>query len=213
MSLPLLIIGAGGHGRVVADLIGASGRELLGFLDGDAALHGGSVNGFKVLGGDDELARFPPEKVRLANGVGAVSSLDPRARIFTLLSAAGYRFEPLVHPRAIVAASASIADGAQIMAGAVVQSGAQIAENVIVNTAAIVDHDCRIGRHAHVAPGAILCGNVDVGEGCYVGAGSTIIQGIKLGAGAFIGAGSVVIADVADGVRVTGAPAKVMRAR
>lgn len=210
MSFPFLIIGAGGHGRVAADLIVAGGHEVLGFLDSNKALHGQSVDGLKVLGGDDYLANVRPDGIRLANGIGAVASLDPRSHIFTRLSAAGYCFEPLVHPRAIVAASAAIAAGAQIMAGAVVQTGARIGENVIVNTGAIVDHDCRVGRHAHIAPGAVLCGNVQAGEGCYVGAGSTVIQGVRIGAGAFIAAGSVVLADVADAARVAGVPAKAM---
>lgn len=210
MSVPFLIIGAGGHGRVVADLIAAGGHDVLGFLDSNQALHGQTVDGLKVLGGDDYLAKCTPAGIRLANGIGAVSSLDLRSRIFTRLNAAGYRFEPLVHPRAIVAVTATIGAGAQIMAGAVVQAGARIGENVIVNTGAIVDHDCQVGRHAHIAPGATLCGNVQAGEGCYIGASSTVIQGVRIGAGAFIAAGSVVIADVSDAARMAGVPAKVM---
>jgi len=213
MSLPFLIIGAGGHGRVVADLLVAAGHAVFGFLDNDKALLGKSVNSISVLGGDDHLSNVAPAAVWLANGVGAVASLDPRARIFARLTAAGYRFAPLAHPRAIVAASSTIADGAQVMAGAVVQAGARIGENVIVNTGAIVDHDCEIGRHAHIAPGAVLCGGVQVGEGCYVGAGSTIIPGLRIGAGAFIAAGAVVTADVPDVARVAGVPAKPMGSR
>jgi sugar O-acyltransferase (sialic acid O-acetyltransferase NeuD family) len=213
MTRPFLIIGAGGHGRVVADVIGLLRRDLLGYLDQDHSLHGQPIQGVKVLGGDDHLKKVPPGQVVLANGIGAVTSLDPRLQAFMRLSAAGYLFEALVHPSAIVATSASLASGTQIMAGAVVQAGARIAENAIVNTGAIVDHDCTIGRHSHVAPGATLCGNVQIGERCYVGAGSTIIQGIRIGDGAFVGAGAVVVSDVAAAVRVAGVPARIMSSR
>ena len=211
MSLPILIIGAGGHGRVVADLIRARGGDLKGFLDQDNALHDQQVAGVPVLGNDHLLSTFAPGDVTLANGVGAVASLATRTQLFTRLTAAGYVFDALIHPRSIVSASATVSAGAQVMAGAIVQAGAQISENAIINTGATVDR--RVGSHVHVAPGVILCGNVQLGEGCYVGAGSTIIQGVRVGAGAFIAAGSVVVADVAAAARVAGLPAKDMGSR
>lgn len=213
MTRPILIIGAGGHGRVIADLVRACGRDVLGYLDEDRAIHGQRIQGVDVLGGDDHLDEFSPEQVVLANGIGSVTSLELRLRVFTRLSSAGYLFEVLVHPGATVATSLSLCSGAQIMAGAVVQTGARIAENAIVNTGAIVDHDCVIGRHSHVAPGATLCGNVQLGERCFVGAGSTIIQGIRIGDGAFVGAGAVVVSDVENAVRVAGVPARIMSSR
>ena len=213
MTKPFLIIGAGGHGRVIADVVGALGRDILGYLDQDRAMHGQRIQGLEVLGGDDRLKDYSPDQVVLANGIGWVTSLEPRLQAFTRLSAAGYQFEALVHPSAIVAPSALLASGAQIMAGAVVQAGARIAENAIVNSGAIIDHDCVIGRHSHVAPGATLCGNVQIGERSFVGAGSTVIQGIKIGNGAFVGAGALVVSDVEDAVRVTSVPARIMSSR
>jgi sugar O-acyltransferase (sialic acid O-acetyltransferase NeuD family) len=213
MTRPILIIGAGGHGRVIADLARACHRGILGYLDEDRAIHGQRIQGIEVLGGDERLNECPPEQVVLANGIGSVTSVEPRQRVFTRLSAVGYVFEVLVHPSAIVATSVSLSGGAQVMAGAVVQAGTSIAENAILNTGAIIDHDCVIGRHSHVAPGATLCGNVQLGERSFVGAGSTVIQGIRIGNGAFVGAGAVVVSDVEDAARVTGVPAKIMSSR
>lgn len=210
MTVPTIIIGAGGHGRVLADLVKALGQDIVGFLDPDPALRGVWLNGIPVLGNDDLLINYSPESFNLTNGVGSTSSTSLRARIYERLTAANYKFQILSHPSAILAPSCSLAYGTQIMAGAVVQTGSKIGENTIVNTGAILDHDCVIGKHCHIAPGAVLSGSVHLGDICHVGTGASVIQGIRIGKGSLVAAGAVVIQDVPPNVTVAGVPARIV---
>lgn len=210
MSLPVLVIGAGGHGRVVADALRVAGRKVLGFVDAAADLEGMRIDGLPVLGGDTLLEDYPPASVMLANGIGSTVSTATRRQVYERLTASGFQFETVRHPSAIVSTSAVLSSGAQIMAGAVVQPGAVIGEDTIVNTGALIDHDCVIGRHCHLAPGAVLSGSVRVGDGCHIGAAASVIQDVTIGADALIAAGAVVVGDVAAGVRMAGVPARPM---
>lgn len=191
---PLVLLGAGGHAKVVLSLLRAIGREVVGVCDPGLAAAGiEDWRGLPVLGGDEALERFSPTTHELANGIGQVApgSNTPRARLFDALCARGFRFPALVHPAATVDATVSLAEGAQVMAGAVLQPDSRIGTNTIVNTCASLDHDCDIGAHVHIAPGAVLCGTVRVGDHSYIGASATIVQGVRVGAGAFVKAGSM----------------------
>jgi UDP-perosamine 4-acetyltransferase len=207
----VLIIGAGGHGKVVADALLALGCEILGFADVDRQRWGERVLGKAVLGGDDVLDGRDPASVWLANGVGSTGSTDVRRDLYSRLRGRGYSFATIVHPRATVAGSASLGMGAQIMAGAVVQADARIGDNVIVNTGALIDHDCKIGAHTHIAPGCVLSGMTVVGDECHIGVGAVIRQGVTLGARTVVGAGAVVVADFDGRGTLAGIPAKVLR--
>lgn len=206
---PVVVVGAGGHARVVVATLLEAGRRLLGYVDADAALWGTQWLGVPVLGGDEQLVRFSPQDVGLANGIGSVREPRVRRLVFERGLSQGFVFETVVHPRACVSPYAKLAEGVQVMAGAVVQAGARIGRNAIVNSGAVVDHDCVLGEHVHIAPGATLSGSVVIGDNCHVGAGAVIIQGISLGAGSVIGAGAVVIDDHPAGVTLVGVPAKV----
>lgn len=203
-ALPIILIGSGGHALVLLDALLVAGAKVIGLTDADAARRGLTILGHTVLGGDDVLERYPPGSVALANGVGSTASTASRQRIYERLCGAGYAFARVVHPAAVIARSATVESGAQVMAGAVVQAGAHIAENSIVNTGATVDHGCRIGAHVHVAPGVTLSGDVVVGDGSHVGAGATVIQGVRIGRGSIVGAGAVVLGNVPDGAKVLG---------
>lgn len=210
MSLPILIIGAGGHGRVLADLAFCLGRQVLGFLDSDAQLHGTVIDGIKVLGGDECLAEHSADAVSLVNGIGSIARPDLRRNVYMRLKGLGYQFEALCHPGATVGRSASFAQGAQVMAGSIVQNGARVGENAILNTGAIVEHDCVVGAHSHLAPGTVVCGDVRIGENCHIGVGAVVVQGLVVGDGALVAAGAVVVKDVPSGMRVAGVPARCM---
>lgn len=203
----IVIIGAGGHGKVLADALMAGGKAVHGFLDNDSGLHGGHVLGLKVLGNDDAAE---PGWL-LVNGVGTVGRSDGRMVIDQLFVARGFRFLTVVHPGAIVAREVSLGEGCQIMAGAVLQPDVVLGRGVIVNTRASVDHDCHLADFVHVAPGATLSGGVQVGEGSHIGTGAVVIEGIRVGKGCVVAAGAVVIDDVPDGALVAGVPAKVKR--
>lgn len=213
MSLPLLIIGAGGHGRVLADLAVGLDRQVLGFLDVDNSLHGRELDGIKVLGGDECLANYPADSVSLVNGLGSIAISDVRRKVYLRLRDRGYRFGILCHPGASLGRSVALGDGVQVMAGSIVQNGTRVGENSIVNSGAIVEHDCVIGAHTHLGPGATLCGGVRVGEDCHIGVGAVIVQGVSVGSGVLVAAGAVVVSDLLSGVRVAGVPARGMESR
>jgi len=207
MTPPVIILGAGGHGKVVADALLLEGRQILGFVDPDPAVHGLVHLGLKVLGADEVLSEYPTSDIELVNGIGSGRDTSARASLFERLVRRGYAFTGVFHPRATWSQFASFGAGVQLMAGCVVQVGAQIGDNVIINTAASVDHDCRIGPHVHIAPGAVLSGSVSVGAGTHVGTGARVIQGVHIGSGCTIGAGAVVIRDVPDNEIAFGVPA------
>ena len=208
MAHPFLILGAGGHARVVADLLLGQNQQIAGFLDPNASLWGTAWRGIPVLGGDEKLAHYHARTHDLINGVGSIGCSELHRTVFERYWKAGYKFPYLVHIRATMAIDVELGEGSQIMAGAIVQTGTVIGQNVIINTGACVDHDCCIGDHAHISPGVTLSGGVRVGMSAHIGTGATVIQGIKIGRNSLIAAGAVVIRDVPDGVTVTGVPAK-----
>lgn len=206
MSKPVIIIGAGGHAKVLISTLKALERKIIGILDPDKPI-GQTVDGICILGDDDKVRNYAPDSIELVNGLGSVSLPVKRKEIYMKFNNS-YKFATVIHPSATIAENVNINEGAQIMAGAIVQTGSTISINAIINTGAIVDHDCHIGQHAHVAPGAVLSGDVQVGDMSHIGTGATIIQGIKIGSNVIVGAGAVVIHNVKDGYKVVGNPAK-----
>ena len=210
MNYPVIILGAGGHGKVVADALLAMGCEVIGFADADPAKWGTTVLGFPVLGGDDIVTRRRADSVLLANGIGSAGSLVLRRDTYVRFAGLGYQFAAVVHPRAAVAKSAKLGAGVQIMAGAVVQADARIGDNTIINTGAVVDHDCVIGQHCHIAPGCVLSGGIEVSDESHVGTGASIRQGVKIGKQTVVGVGAAVVSDFDGGCTIAGVPARVV---
>lgn len=193
---PCVLMGAGGHASVVADLAVALGAEIIGVCDPGLAGEGlEKWQELDVLGDDEYLLSISPMKVFLLNGIGKMPGSSLRADLFRRFDDAGFTFPPLIHPAAWVSPGASISNGAQVMAGAVVQTGAFLGCNSIVNTGSSVDHDSHIGAHVHIAPGVTVCGDVTVGDDAFIGAGTTIIQGLFVSERAFVKAGSMVTND------------------
>lgn len=208
MSLPVIVIGGGGHAKVLIEALRRSGIEVLGLTDPDPKGAARRIPGVPVLGDDGALAAHPPGTVELVNGVGSTGDTGPRRAVFERWRERGYGFATVVHPSAVVAPDAALAEGAQVMAGAVIQPGVSVGADAIVNTGAVVDHDCAIGEHAHIAPGAVLSGGVTVGAGAHVGTGAAVVQGVEIGAGAVVAAGAAVVGPVAPGATVAGVPAR-----
>lgn len=208
MSLPVIILGAGGHAKVLIDSLLAGAAIIAGIVDPDPALVGAKILGIPVLGGDGVVNEFPPSEIQLVNGLGSVGLPAKRQRLFEEFKIMGYTFATVVHPSTVVASDVELGEGAQVMAGAVIQPGSRIGCNVIVNTRASVDHDCIIGDHVHIAPGVTISGGVSVGACSHIGTGATLIQGISIGSGCLIAAGAVVINNIDDGARVRGVPAR-----
>ena len=213
MTLPIIIVGAGGHAIVVADALLAAGARVLGFTDADPSRHGLTLCGLPVLGDDRILDGHTPESVQLANGIGGVGSRrgEPlRRSVQQRLTAIGWTFVSLRHPSAVVSPFAHVSAGAQLLAACVVQPGAHVGEGCIVNTAAVVEHDVTLGPFVHVAPRALVCGGVCVGTNCHLGAGAVVREGLRLGADTVVGAGAVVIRDFGGGGVLIGVPARLL---
>jgi len=205
-KLKCVILGGGGHARVVIDCLRLSGvAEPEAIVDSNPKLWGSMVDEVPIRGGDDQLAQLRGEGVaHFSLGLG----LGPRDKLFAMACAAGLEPVTVVHPRAVVASRAIIGAGGQIFALAVINPGAKLGKNVLINTGAIVEHDCQIADHVQVASGACLAGGVIVEEGAFIGAGSTIRQGLRIGAAAVVGAGAMVTKDVLPGQTVMGVPAR-----
>jgi sugar O-acyltransferase (sialic acid O-acetyltransferase NeuD family) len=209
MSLPVIIVGSGGHAAVVADALLAADERVLGFVDIDPARHGAVVCGLSVLGNESALDAGTPGAALLANGIGGVRTEGLRRSVQERLEARGWEFATVRHPSAVVSKFARVGDGAQLLAGAIVQANARVGRGVIVNTGAVVEHDVELGDFAHVAPRALLCGAVIVGQDSHIGAGAVIRQQVRLGERTMVGAGAVVVTDfAAAGRKVVGIPAR-----
>jgi len=207
--MDLVIIGAGGHGKVVLDIIQAAGKHrVVGFLDADPALAGSEIDGVPVLGQMNQVVRLRQQKIR-----GAIVAIgDNRVRVSyaALLSEHGVELITAIHPAAVVAKSARIGHNVVVAAGAVLAASASVADSVILNTGCIVDHECELEAGVHICPGALLAGRVRVGAGAFVGLGAKVLPCISVGKGAIVGAGAVVLKDVPDGVTVVGVPARML---
>lgn len=193
----LILLGAGGHAKVIAELARAAGWQIAGFL-APRNERGEENLGAPLLGDGADLT-VDPSWLEKHDLFPAIGEGEIRWREFVRLAAAGARVPSLIHPSALVSPSARIEAGAVIMAGAIVQADSVIGPAAIINTGAQVDHDCRVGAGAMIAPGAVLCGEVHIGDHAFVGAGAVIVPRIRIGRSAFVGAGTVVPNDLPDG--------------
>lgn len=204
----VLILGAGGHGRVVLDILNLAGRyRAVGFLDNNPAIRGRRVDGLVVYGGIDDLPRFAAE-LDCAGVIVAIGDNGVRRGLARDAEQAGIRLINAIHPSAAIAGTARLGENVVVAAGAIIGANCQIGDSVILNTGAVVDHQTMIGEGAHVCPGARIAGRVIIESGAFVGIGATVIPKIRIGNEAIIGAGAVVIEDVPPLATAVGAPAR-----
>lgn len=199
----LAILGAGGHGRVIADVATQLGWRAYLFDDGVAP--NTVVLDWTVVGG---TAQFMAEARHFEGAIIAIGENTKRLCLTRKLIDAGGKPATLAHPSATISAYASIGPGSVVMPQAVVMTGVRIGCAAIINTAASVDHDCLLGAGVHISPGARLCGNVSIADLVWIGAGATVIPSISIGAGAIVGAGTLVARSVGANITVMGNPAR-----
>jgi len=197
----LVIIGAGGHAKVVVASARAAGFDVAAIADDNVALWGSQLLGVPVAGPTAPVLDDPGAQVVLAIGSNATRR--------KLAAASRCRFVSVVHPSAIIDASVRLGAGSVVFAGAVIQPDAALGGHAIVNTGASIDHDCAVGVAVHVAPGARLAGNVTLGDEVFIGIGAVVVPGISIGARTTVGAGAAVVRDLPADVIAAGVPARV----
>ena len=203
-----VIVGCGGHGRVVLDVIRNEGRfEPTCFVDSDRAIHGRHVDGIPVVGTVDDLPAIRASE-GIEHAIVAIGHNGVRRKFAERIESFGFELIRAVHPSANVALNATLGRNVVVAAGALVCAHVQIGDSVILNTGSIVDHESMIGTGSHICPGARIAGRVVIGSGAFVGIGSTIIQSLRVGHESVVGAGAVVIRDVAPLSTVVGVPAR-----
>lgn len=197
----LVIIGAGGHGRVCAEIAELCGyKEILFLDDNDSSV-------VKVSGKTSDISRFT-EGYDFFVGIG---NNNVRSRLSDYVQKNGGIFARLIHPAAVISKNAHIEDGVAIMGGVVINTGAVIKKGAVINTCASVDHDCTVGEFAHISVGSHLAGTVKIGELSFIGAGATVINNINICENCVIGAGAVVTSDIDESGVYVGVPARILK--
>lgn len=203
VPLKVILIGGGGHAKVVIDAIKRSDIfSVSGILD-PAFKKGESVLSVPIAGSDSDLPEIFKKGIRAAFiSVGSIGNCDVRKRIYENLKRIGFKLPVITHPNAIVAEGVEIGEGTFIAAGVVINSGTKIGVNAIINTVSSVDHDCQIGDFVHIAPRATLSGDIEVGDETHIGTGANIIHSLRIGKRCMIGAGATITRDIADDARI-----------
>lgn len=198
----LIIIGAGGQGKVLCDIAEKLNKySSIAFLDDMAE---GDRLGYPIVGKTDDAVKYLSD----SEFIVAIGSASVRSKILDRLVSLGAEIATLVHPSAVIAKDVDIGCGTAVMAGAVINPSSRVGRGCIINTSASVDHDCVIGDLAHISVGARVAGGCSIGDGTWVGAGATVSNGISVTGSCMIGAGAVVVGDITEAGTYIGVPAK-----
>ena len=208
--MDVIIAGAGGHGRIVLDILRCAGvHRPVGFLDANEDLHGAEVAGLPVLGHLNLLPRLKSQGV--SGAIVAIGDNRVRRTYAGKLAAAGLTLIRAVHPSAVVSPTAALGDNLVVAAGAVLCTDSRIGDSAIINTAATIDHECDIGPGAHICPGVHLAGRVTIGEEALVGIGANILPCLTIGHHSVIGGGALVRQSVPPRCTAVGVPARIIK--
>lgn len=205
----LLILGAGGHGKVVADIANILGQwDSISFLDDKKDLK--EVMGFPVIG---KLMDYKAFKNDFKNAFIAIGNNSLRLSWLERLYKEGFIIPTIIHPQSIISKFISIDYGTVVMAGVVVNTGTSIGRGCIINTGSSIDHDCKLGDGVHISPGAHIGGTAIIGSGAWLGIGSSIVNNIIIGNNSIVAAGAAVLENIPDNVIVAGVPAIIKKVR
>ena len=187
---PVLLLGLGGHAKVLINILRLCGREIKGALSQDSV--GTKVMDVPVIGNDDELDTYEPNDIELVNALGHLPNNNKREILFKLGKQRGFTFTSVIHPSVIVAEDVKLGEGVQVMAGVILEPAIDIGRDSIINTSVSINHDAKIGQHTHLAPGVLVCGNAYIGDGVFIGSSSSVMPGIIIEDNVFIKANSLV---------------------
>jgi sugar O-acyltransferase (sialic acid O-acetyltransferase NeuD family) len=201
--LDLLIIGAGGHGKVVADAARMSTRWNRIFFIDDIFPKNKKCSSWDIIGSIDTIKLDPN-----AEYIVAIGDNHTRFEVFSNLKDRGMRFACIVHPTAYISPESTIGFGTVVLANAVINIGSSLGDCCIVNTSSTIDHDCVIKNSVHISPGVNLAGEVNVGSFSWIGIGAAVRQQVSIGKDVVVGAGAAVVSDIKDNTTVVGIPAK-----
>lgn len=195
----LAIIGASGHGKVIADIAVKNGYKEIVFLDDNPNAQ--ECAGFRVVGPSEDVDKYSDYDVIVAIGNASI-----RKKMHKQVGE--YRLTTLIHPQSVISRRVTIGKGTVVMAGAIINSDTNIGEGCIINTGASVDHDCNIGDFVHVSVGAHVAGTVTIGDGTWIGAGTTVSNNIVICSECMIGCGAVVVSNISESGTYVGSPVR-----
>lgn len=202
MHKEVILIGAGGHSKVIADIIEKSGDKVCGFLDDGAKTK--EVFGYPVLGKTEDCKKFLDKEFFIAIGNNAVrkkiATQNPELKFYTA-----------IHPAAVISRGVEIGIGTCVMAGCVINADTKIGKHVIINSGSVVEHDNILADFVHLSPGAVLCGTARVGECTHIGAGVTVKNNVSITGETVVGVGAAVVSDIQVPGTYCGVPAKEIR--
>ncbi|WAM33638.1 acetyltransferase [Caldicellulosiruptor morganii] len=205
--MKLLILGAGGHGKVVSEIALLMKKwDDIYFLDDNKV--GQEINGIKVIGTLDKIKELRKE---FTHAFVSIGDNMKRVEWFKYLEEMNYEIPVLIHPSSIISNNVKINKGTVIMPGSIINTNTVIGKACIINTNASIDHDCQIGDGVHISPGVTIGGSVNIGDNTWVCIGATIINNINIGKNCIIAAGSTVIRDVPDNVMIAGVPGEIKK--
>ncbi len=200
----LIIIGAGGHGRVCFDIALNMNKWLNIYFVDDYLKNSEGLPG-SLIG---KLSDLDFDRIENNDFIVAIGNNIQRKYIYLNLIKLKYSVASLIHPKAIISNNVVIEKGNTIMCGVIINTSSIIEENCIINTGSVIEHDNIIKKNTHISPGVILCGNVTIGENSWIGAGSTVINKVNICDNVTVGAGSVVVKDITEPGTYVGVPAR-----
>lgn len=202
MSKEVIVIGAGGHGKVIADIIIKSGDRVIGFLDDGCTEK--NILGYPILGKTEDCLKYKDKEFFIAIGNNAVRKKISEK--YNML-----KFYTAIHPSAVIAMDVEIGEGSCVMAGVVINTSARIGKHCIINSGSVVEHDNKLADFVHLSPGAVLCGTVSVGECTHIGGGATVKNNTNISGDTVIGVGAAVVKDIDISGVYCGVPARIVK--
>lgn len=205
----LIIVGAGGHAKVVAETSLAAGYDIVGFVDD--FVNQAPLPGYRVLGTSSVLNEIMTQYGRDVDVFVAIGDNSVRKCMSLRIADFGVPFAILSHPSSCVSQFAQLNEGTIVMPGVIVNAGTVVGRHVILNTSCSVDHDCVIADFSHISPGVHVAGGVKIGEGCHIGIGASVVPGVTIGEWTVVGSGAAVVNDLPAHVVAVGVPARIIK--